>query len=309
MSTTKLSSVTEKEDAASGSGSGSSALALVPVKPRPTTVRASKWGRLLGSSSADSGSEGGPSTPGKSGCMDGRYGCNVLLISASGKESTKPASNGGNGNGHAPQGSGNKVFPKLQKVASTSGPSSQAVSTPMITRQDTIEEMIEVDDASRGGLSRALAVPSKSLRRIDTIVDTRPGTNLRKVDSYDSGIIKSLDAKLDKESCGASAAVLPQQILPNVEYKELMSNMMDFKVDVKLEVQRINQKIGRLEELLTELVVKLSDSSSKESKTEEEAQTAQQLGPQPQRCIKVTARASSAMGVSSTTIPSGAGER
>lgn len=174
----------------------------------------------------------------------------------------------------------------------------------MITRQDTIEEMIEVDDASRGGLSRALAVPSKSLRRIDTIVDIpRSGTNLRKVDSYDSGIIKSLDAKLDKETGGASVAVLPQQILPNVEYKELMSNMMEFKVDVKLEVQRINQKIGRLEELLSELVVKLSDNSSKEPKTEEEQQ------PQPQRCIKVTARASSAIGVSSTTIPSGAGER
>jgi len=63
MSTTKLSSVTEKDD---GTGSASNASqAMVAVKPRPTTVRASKWGRLLGSSSAESGSEGGaPQPPG-----------------------------------------------------------------------------------------------------------------------------------------------------------------------------------------------------------------------------------------------------
>lgn len=61
MSTTKLSSVTEKEDCnSSTSGTGGSGSALVPVssvKSRPTTVRASKWGRLLGSSSLDSGSD------------------------------------------------------------------------------------------------------------------------------------------------------------------------------------------------------------------------------------------------------------
>lgn len=161
-----------------------------------------------------------------------------------------------------------------------------------------------------------------SLRKIDTIVDTRPGTNLRKVESYDSGIIKSVDAKLDKESSvsnyksdvGTSLTPLPtQQILPNTEYKDIMSNIMDFKIDVKLEVQRINQKIGRLEELLSDLVVKLSESSGRETSREgkqegEDLDTLTRSSGQ-QRCIKVTARASSAIGVSSTTIPSCAGER
>lgn len=227
------------------------------------------------------------------------------MVAGNGKESSKGASGGGNGNGHAPQGNGNKVFPKLQKVASTSGPSVPALGS--LTRQETIEEILE-DDVGRGGLARALAAPSTSLRRVDTIIDTRQASNLRKVDSYDSGIIKSLDAKLDKE-CGGGSAVLPQQILPNAEYKELMSNMMEFKVDVKLEVQRINQKIGRLEELLSELVVKLSDSSGGRESSREGRADEDPPQPQPQRCIKVTARASSAIGVSSTTIPSGAGER
>lgn len=60
MSTTKLSSVTERDDCNSSGGSASSGSALVPVsyvKTRPTSVRSSKWGRLLGSSSLDSGTE------------------------------------------------------------------------------------------------------------------------------------------------------------------------------------------------------------------------------------------------------------
>jgi len=187
------------------------------------------------------------------------------------------------------------VFPKLQKVASTSGPA--------ITRQDTIDEMLEVDEAGRSGLARSLAASSKSLRRVDTIVETR--STLRKVDSYDGGLIKGLDATLDVES-----VVLPQQILPTTEYKELMANMLEFKVDVKLEVQRLNQKIGRLEELMSDLVTKLGDlnsvAGSRESRLDEEPPPP---GPQPQRCIKVTARASSAIGVSSTTIPSSSAER
>lgn len=67
MSTTKLSSVTEKDDCNSSGGSGSSGSALVPVsyvKTRPTTVRSGKWSRLLGSSSLDSATEAsGPAGP------------------------------------------------------------------------------------------------------------------------------------------------------------------------------------------------------------------------------------------------------
>lgn len=323
MSTTKLSSVTEKEDCnSSTSGTGGSGSALVPVssvKSRPTTVRASKWGRLLGSSSLDSGSE----TQGTNAPALNR----ASSTTGNGKDSSKSQQQGngspsgggsGGGNGSAPpQGSGNKVFPKLQKVSSTG---SAGIGGPQISRQDTIEELVEVDDNRT--LSRVVSTTgSSSLRKVDTIVETRQGTNLRKVESYDSGVTKSVEAKLDKEvfqivkdDAGTSVTTLPtQQILPNTEYKEIMSNIMDFKIDVKLEVQRINQKIGRLEELLSDLVTKLSESSGRESSREgrpegEELDNLARSSGQ-QRCIKVTARASSAIGVSSTTIPSGAGER
>ncbi|KAL0266809.1 UNVERIFIED_CONTAM: hypothetical protein PYX00_009253 [Menopon gallinae] len=314
MSTTKLSSVTEKEDCnTSSTGPGGSCTTLVPVssvKSRPASVRTSKWGRLLGSSSVDSGSEM-PST-GTSGQQ------RSSSATGNGKEGSKPGqtngggTNGNNGNGHPPpQGSGNKVFPKLQKVSSTS------TSGAVITRQDTIEELVELDDSRT--VARAITsaptptgAAGSSLRKIDTIIDTRQTPSLRKVESYDSGLIKSVDQKSEKEmgfaseGAGTPVTVLPsQQILPNAEYKEIMSNIMDFKIDVKLEVQRINQKIGRVEELLNDLLGRLGDAAQR---TDEDGEFFARGGGQ-QRCIKVTARASSAIGVSSTTIPSGAGER
>lgn len=175
--------------------------------PRPTTIRASKWGRLLGSS-LDSGSETtAPSSR-----------------PASGKDSPAKSSGSGNGNGSS-GGSGNKVFPKLQKVTAAGG-----LAPPQVTRQDTIEEIVELEDKQ-----------SRS-------------TNLRKFDSYDSGIIRSSDQKLN-ESFRPPPAGTP------AEYKEIMTNIMDFKVDVKLEVQRLNQKISRMEEMLSEVLSRLGSTS------------------------------------------------
>ncbi|XP_054262290.1 potassium voltage-gated channel protein eag isoform X2 [Macrosteles quadrilineatus] len=197
----KLSSVMEAD-------SGSSSSALVPMQKstaRPTTVRASKWGRLLGSS-LDSGSEttATSSRP------------------ASGRESPAKSSGSGNGNGSS-GGSGNKVFPKLQKVTAAG-----SVGPAQVTRQDTIEEIVEVEDRQRM-------------------------SNLRKFDSYDSGIIRS-DQKLN-ETFRPPPAGTP------AEYKEIMTNIMDFKVDVKLEVQRLNQKISRMEEMLSEVLSRLGSTS------------------------------------------------
>lgn len=198
----KLSNVTEAD-----SGSSSSALAVGGSKPvtRPTTIRASKWGRLLGSS-VDSGSEttATSSRP------------------ASGRDS--PAKSSGSGNGNGAGGSGNKVFPKLQKVTAAGG-----LAPPQVTRQDTIEEIVEFEERQ----TRA--------------------TNLRKFDSCDSGIIRS-DQKLN-ESFRPPTAGTP------AEYKEIMTNIMDFKVDVKLEVQRLNQKISRMEEMLCEVLSRLGSHS------------------------------------------------
>ena len=128
------------------------------------------------------------------------------------------------GNGSS-GGSGNKVFPKLQKV--TAG----TLATPQVTRQDTIEEIVELEERQ-----------------------TRV-SNLRKFDSYDSGIIRSCDQKLNE------TYKQPVQTGTPAEYKEIISNIMDFKVDVKLEVQRLNQKVSRMEELLTEVLSRLGSGS------------------------------------------------
>lgn len=199
----KLSSVAEAD-------SGSSSSALVPLQKttaRPTTVRASKWGRLLGSS-LDSGSE---TTA-------------VSSRPASGRDSPAKSSGSGNGNGSS-GGSGNKVFPKLQKVTAAGG-----LTAPQVVRQDTIEEIVELEDKQ----TRA--------------------TNLRKFDSYDSGIIRSSDQKINE-------TFQPQQTGTPAEYKEIISNIMDFKVDVKLEVQRLNQKVSRMEEMLSEVLSRLGSTS------------------------------------------------
>ncbi|XP_073982982.1 potassium voltage-gated channel protein ether a go-go isoform X2 [Rhodnius prolixus] len=231
---TKVASVTEKDEGSAGSGAasvggasgggGSGAggghsgvtppcTAAAVIATRPTTIRASKWGRLLGSS-LDSGTETSSAAS-----VTRTHSVRDSPAKTSGGSS---AGGGGGSNG----GSGNKVFPKLQKVTAAS---SSLVPTTM-SRQDTIEEIVELEDRHRP-------------------------TNLRKFDSYDSGIIKS-DQKLNETPFRPQpAAATP------AEYKEIMTNIMDFKVDVKLEVQKLNQKVARMEELLTEVLSRLGSAS------------------------------------------------
>lgn len=168
MSTTKLSSVAEKED------SGTTAVATTVAVARPTTVRTSKWSRLLGSSSVEE-------------CPSG-------TSSASFTRSLSARDKPGSSTSAASSGSGNKVFPKLQKMQS----------------KETVPEEHHT-----------------------------PSLGLHRMDSYDCGLRDP--AAIALYSSGT-------------EYKEIMTNLMDFKVDVKLEIQRLNQRMGRMEELLTELV-------------------------------------------------------
>nr|XP_014290792.1 potassium voltage-gated channel protein eag isoform X2 [Halyomorpha halys] len=76
--------------------------------------------------------------------------------------------------------------------------------------------------------------------RQDTIEEAEEPRLLRKVESADSGV--------------QFRAAPP-------EYKEIMANIMEFKVDVKLEVQKLNQKVSRMEEMLSELLSRLGSAS------------------------------------------------
>lgn len=215
MSTTKLSSVAEKGDAN-----------ITTKVTRPTTARPSKWGRLLGSSSLDSGSE----------CSTQATQGFTRSLSAKDASKDRPSSSSSSSsNNQPPTGSGNKVFPKLQKVSSGASPG--------ITRQDTIEEIVEVEQPPH-------------FRNL----------NLRKMQSYDCGL-------RDPSSISLYNTPTPETIAPS-EYKELLTNLMDFKVDVKLEIQRLNQKVGRIEEMLSELVKRLSpvDNGGSSSQSPQEQQ-------------------------------------
>lgn len=224
---TKLSSVAERED---GNSSATAVASSSSKAHRPTTIRASKWGRLLGSSSIDSGSDT-PTTTANNGGNSSTTTTAIVSRTLSTREQNKnglasSSSSGGNG------GSGNKVFPKLQKLSLTHH------MPPSISRQDTVEEIVEIED--RFGSAR---------------------NSLRKVESYDSGMVRSVDQRLNEQvqsSQVAPIAAAAASLLPATEYKELVANIMDFKVDVKLEVQRLHQKVGRMEEMLSELVSRLS---------------------------------------------------
>lgn len=205
LPTTKLSAVAEKN----GNGGAVKTTVARPVTGRP----ASKWGRLLGSASLDSSSEGTAQAP---------QGFTRSLSAKDSKERPSSSSSGSS-SGQPAAGSGNKVFPKLQKVASTSSPG--------ITRQDTIDEMVELD-------------PPKNL-------------SLRKMLSYDCGL-------RDPSTASMYQTPLPDPMAPP-EYKELMTNLMDFKVDVKLEIQKLNQRMGKMEDLLSEIIRRLAPPESSSS--------------------------------------------
>lgn len=142
-------------------------------------ARGSKWGRLLGSASLDSASE-----------SSSQPQAFTRSLSAKDPKERPSSSSSGSSGGQPTSGSGNKIFPKLQKVSATSSPG--------ITRQDTIDEMVEVEQPHLRNLS------------------------LRKMQSYDCGL-------RDPTTASMYQSAVPETIAP-IEYKELMTNLMDFKV-------------------------------------------------------------------------------
>ncbi|KAJ1522858.1 hypothetical protein ONE63_002006 [Megalurothrips usitatus] len=233
MLTKQLSSVVERDSSepesggggGGGDGLGSTCTAVVaaarPARPAP---RASKWGRLLGSSSLDSGSESASGV-----CLNlnlsssgGTTAASVAGLGSAGRTTSSGGGSGSGSSGGATSGSGNKVFPKLQKVATpssgTASVSGPGPPTAHITRQETIEEMVELEerDLQRGQAAAAPTPVAQGLAQ-----GSAPG------------------------------------VISGVQYKELIGNIMDFKVDVKLEVQRLNQKVSRMEDILANIASKL----------------------------------------------------
>ncbi|KAJ8968216.1 hypothetical protein NQ314_002401 [Rhamnusium bicolor] len=254
MSTTKLSSVAEKDDSSGGG--------VKTTVARPATDSAS-----------DTSSQ--------------PQGFTRSLSAKDPKERPSSSSSGSSGSQPTP-GSGNKIFPKLQKVSATSSPG--------ITRQDTIDEMVEVEQHHSRNLS------------------------LRKMQSYDCGL-------RDPSTASMYQTAVPEAIAP-LEYKELMTNLMDFKgtyslqqqtydvsshpvatidlddypflvfaiyqVDVKLEIQKVNQKVNRIEEMISEILKRLGpeSGSSSQSPNDTESKTKSSNNTPPERPTDLLPRSS-----------------
>uniref|UniRef100_A0ABD2X980 Potassium voltage-gated channel protein eag n=1 Tax=Trichogramma kaykai TaxID=54128 RepID=A0ABD2X980_9HYME len=162
----------EKEEKIS-SGSLVRKVVAAPAEPEasgPGRPRASKWGRLLGSSSLDSGSDGGsgPETFKRSLSHRGDSGGGGSGSRFGGGGSGGPSSMmvGGLGVGLSSGGVGsNKVFPKLGKLTGV-----------------TIEEDVESKEMSSGGggSSTALALHDSS---------KQSALQMRRLESYDGGLI------------------------------------------------------------------------------------------------------------------------
>ncbi|XP_012159594.1 potassium voltage-gated channel protein eag isoform X1 [Ceratitis capitata] len=197
--------------------------------PSARSTRASKWGRLLGSSSVDSASDTSAKVA-VSRSLSARE--SLRESTAQARQSSTSSSNGGQGN---------KVFPKAPKLQA-----SQAA----LARQDTIDEGGELDASPPSRETRlvsestsaataaaaALAAKERNLalereRQIE-MASSRATTS----DTYDTGL---------------------REQPPTMAQRDLIATMLDLKVDVRLEMQRMQQRIGRIEDLLGELMKRL----------------------------------------------------
>lgn len=198
MSTTKLSSVAEKDDAGG--------TAVVATKPaRPTSVRTSKWGRLLGSSSVEECPSQPPASFTRS--LSARDAVTKDSRPGSSSSGTSSSTTSSNNSG----GSGNKVFPKLQKMSSSPG-----------IRQDTIEETAETLQQEEILPANALTLTTSSTHHPSLHHHATRSMSLRKMESYDCGLRDP-----------AAIALYSEPLAPP-EYKEIMANLMDFKVNTPM---------------------------------------------------------------------------
>ncbi|XP_053952181.1 potassium voltage-gated channel protein eag isoform X5 [Anastrepha ludens] len=202
--------------------------------PSARSTRASKWGRLLGSSSVDSASDTSAKVA-VSRSLSARE--SLRESTAQARQSSTSSSNGGQGN---------KVFPKAPKLQA-----SQAA----LARQDTIDEGGEIDasppsretrligevGSAAAAAAAALAAKERNLalereRQIE-MASSRATTS----DTYDTGL---------------------REQPPTMAQRDLIATMLDLKVDVRLEMQRMQQRIGRIEDMLGELMKRLPTQDS-----------------------------------------------
>ncbi|XP_016985499.1 potassium voltage-gated channel protein eag isoform X8 [Drosophila rhopaloa] len=239
--------------------------------PSARSTRASKWGRLLGSSSVDSASDTSAKVA-VSRSLSARE--SLRESTAQARQSSTSSSNGGQGN---------KVFPKAPKLQA-----SQAT----LARQDTIDEGGEVDSSppsrdsrvviegaagagagsgagpgvGAGGASSAGAPPvattSSAAAAAAGAGAPGGGTVVAIVTKADRNLALERERQIEMASSRATTSDTYDTGLretpPTLAQRDLIATVLDMKVDVRLELQRMQQRIGRIEDLLGELVKRLA---------------------------------------------------
>lgn len=198
--------------------------------PPSARGKASKWGRLLGSSSVDSASD----TSTKVAVSRSLSARESLRESVSqGRQASTSSSSGG---------AGNKVFPKATKL--TTSPATS------LARQDTIDEGGEGDSVS------PIPVPQSRDHRLS--IDRRG--------SVDRNL--SLERERQIEMACSRATIIDtydtglREQPSTLAERDLIATVMDMKVDMRLEMQRMNQRISKIEDMLGELVKRLSTDAN-----------------------------------------------
>ncbi|XP_022218820.2 LOW QUALITY PROTEIN: potassium voltage-gated channel protein eag [Drosophila obscura] len=232
--------------------------------PSARSTRASKWGRLLGSSSVDSASDTSAKVA-VSRSLSARE--SLRESTAQARQSSTSSSNGGQGN---------KVFPKAPKLQA-----SQAT----LARQDTIDEGGEVDSsppsrdsrvvidggaasapvvATAAGTAAAAATAAPGVAALTGPGSSGAGGGTGAVTALVKGernLALERERQIEMASSRATTSDTYDTGLretpPTLAQRDLIATVLDMKVDVRLELQRMQQRIGRIEDLLGELVKRL----------------------------------------------------
>nr|XP_036677172.1 potassium voltage-gated channel protein eag isoform X1 [Drosophila suzukii]XP_036677173.1 potassium voltage-gated channel protein eag isoform X1 [Drosophila suzukii]XP_036677174.1 potassium voltage-gated channel protein eag isoform X1 [Drosophila suzukii] len=242
--------------------------------PSARSTRASKWGRLLGSSSVDSASDTSAKVA-VSRSLSARE--SLRESTAQARQSSTSSSNGGQGNKHLQL---SKVFPKAPKLQA-----SQAT----LARQDTIDEGGEVDSsppsrdsrvviegaAGSAGPSAPVATTSSSSAAAAAAAASGAGSAAGSgAGATGTAVVAVVTTKADRnlalererqiEMASSRATTSDtydtglRETPPTLAQRDLIATVLDMKVDVRLELQRMQQRIGRIEDLLGELVKRLA---------------------------------------------------
>ncbi|XP_061395165.1 potassium voltage-gated channel protein eag [Musca vetustissima] len=207
--------------------------------PSARSTRASKWGRLLGSSSVDSASDTSAKVA-VSRSLSARESLRESTA-AQARQSSTSSSNGGQGN---------KVFPKAPKLQA-----SQAT----LARQDTIDEGGEVDSSPPSRDSRVVIEGSSAPTTTTTL-------SLAAITAKDRNLALERERQIEMASSRATTSDTYDTGLreqpPTLAQRDLIATVLDLKVDVRLELQRMQQRIGRIEDMLGELVKRLQQHDS-----------------------------------------------